>query len=92
MNGDWDWAGPPLDTRLLFPLERAEFLGLLRDLEAGDWQRPTVCPGWRVHDVAAHVVHDYIRKLSGLRDQHPAPGLRPAACGLRKACPASCTG
>jgi hypothetical protein len=49
--GEWDWAGPPLDTRPLLPLERAEFLGLLSDLETGDWQRPTVCPGWRVHDV-----------------------------------------
>ena len=45
--GKWDWAGPPLDTRPLFPLERAEFLGLLSDLETGDWQRPTVCPGWQ---------------------------------------------
>ena len=78
MNGDWDWAGPPLDTQPLFPLERAEFLGLLRDLEAADWQRPTACPGWRVHEVVAHVVHDYIRKLSGLRDQHTAPGPLPA--------------
>ena len=47
MNEGWDWAGPPLDTRPLFPLERAGFLGLLRGLETGDWQRPTVCPGWR---------------------------------------------
>lgn len=71
---DWSWAGPPLDTRPLFPLERDAFVALLRSLGPADWQRPTVCPGWRVHDVVAHVVHDYIRKLSGTRDQHPAPG------------------
>jgi uncharacterized protein (TIGR03083 family) len=72
---DWSWAGPPLDTRPLFPLERAEFVALLRSLGPDDWQRPTVCPGWRVHDVVAHVAHDYIRKLSGTRDRHPGPGL-----------------
>jgi uncharacterized protein (TIGR03083 family) len=74
---DWRWAGPPLDTRPLFPLEREEFVALLRDLAASDWQRPTVCPGWSVHDVVAHVVHDYIRKLSRTRDRQAGPGPGP---------------
>jgi uncharacterized protein (TIGR03083 family) len=71
---DWSWAGPSLDVRPLFPRERAEMLTLLSGLDASDWKRPTVCPGWSVHDVVAHVVHDYIRKLSGKRDRFPAPG------------------
>jgi uncharacterized protein (TIGR03083 family) len=71
---DWNWAGPPLDTRPLFPLDRAEFVALLRGLDADDWQRPTVCPGWRVRDIVAHVVHDHIRRLSRTRDEHVAPG------------------
>jgi uncharacterized protein (TIGR03083 family) len=71
---DWSWAGPSPDVRPLFPRERAELLALLPELGASDWQRPTVCPGWSVHDVVAHVVHDYIRKLSGKRDRFPAPG------------------
>jgi uncharacterized protein (TIGR03083 family) len=70
---DWSWAGPPIDTRPLFPLERAEFVALLRGLEADDWQRPTVCPGWNVHDIVAHVVHDHIRRLSRTRDEYAAP-------------------
>jgi uncharacterized protein (TIGR03083 family) len=74
---DWSWAGPPLDVRPLFPADRAEFEALLRDLSPGDWQRPTVCPGWRVHDVVAHVVHDQLRKLSGTRDRHAGPGPQP---------------
>ena len=74
---DWRWAGPPLDTRPLFPLERGEFVALLRNLEASDWQRPTVCPGWSVRDVVAHVVHDYIRKLSRARDRQAGPGPWP---------------
>jgi uncharacterized protein (TIGR03083 family) len=61
----------------LFPRERAAFTGLLRDLDPADWQRPTVCPGWRVHDVVAHVAHDYIRKLSGTRDDYGRSGPRP---------------
>jgi uncharacterized protein (TIGR03083 family) len=71
---DWSWVGPPLDVRPLFARERAELLALLRELYESDGQRPTVCPGWRVHDVVAHVAHDYIRKLSGRRDRFPAPG------------------
>jgi uncharacterized protein (TIGR03083 family) len=74
---DWSWAGPAIDARPLLPLERAEMVALLQCLDAADWQRPTVCPGWRVHDVVAHVVHDYIRKLSGKRDGHATPGPLP---------------
>lgn len=74
---DWSWVGPPLDTRPRFPAERAAFVGLLRGLDPGGWQRPTVCPGWRVHDMVAHVVHDYLRKLSRTRDGHTGPEPRP---------------
>ncbi|MDR2985783.1 MAG: maleylpyruvate isomerase family mycothiol-dependent enzyme [Nocardiopsaceae bacterium] len=74
---DWSWAGQPIDARSRFPLERAELIGLLASLEADDWRRATVCPGWSVHDIVAHVVHDYMRKLSGKRDGHAAPGPRP---------------
>jgi uncharacterized protein (TIGR03083 family) len=74
---DWSWAGPPLDARPLFQLDRAAFVDLLEDLTAEEWQRPTVCPGWRVHDVIAHVVHDHLRKLSRSRDEQAAPGPGP---------------
>ncbi|NGO42706.1 maleylpyruvate isomerase family mycothiol-dependent enzyme [Streptomyces ureilyticus] len=60
--------GPAIDTRPLFVRERRALLGLLGSLEAGDWGRPTVCPGWDVHDVVGHVLNDYMRRLSGLRD------------------------
>ncbi|MGW3350054.1 maleylpyruvate isomerase family mycothiol-dependent enzyme [Nonomuraea rubra] len=60
--------GPLVDVRPLFPLERQALLGLLRGLEPADWARATVCPGWDVHDVVAHVLNDYMRRLSGARD------------------------
>jgi uncharacterized protein (TIGR03083 family) len=71
---DWSWAGQPIDARSQFPLERAELIGLLTSLDADDWRRATVCPGWTVHDIVAHVVHDYMSKLSGKRDEYASPG------------------
>jgi uncharacterized protein (TIGR03083 family) len=74
---DWSWAGPPIDARPRFPLERAGLIALLDGLPPEDWQRPTVCPGWSVHDIVAHVVHDYLRKLARSRDAHESAGPRP---------------
>ena len=36
--------------------QRAALLGLLPDLSADDWNRPTACRGWSIHDVVAHLV------------------------------------
>jgi uncharacterized protein (TIGR03083 family) len=74
---DWSWAGPPIDARAQFAAERAALISLLGSLDAADWRRATVCPGWTVHDIVAHVVHDYLRKLARTRDGHAAPGPRP---------------
>lgn len=63
--------GPPLDTRPLFPRERAALLELLGSLGPDDWARPTVCPGWAVRDLVGHLLNDYTRRLSGSRDGHP---------------------
>ena len=52
-------------------------LALLGELTAGDWGRPTACPGWTVKDVTAHVLHDDLRRLASMRDGHRGP--RPAA-------------
>ncbi len=66
--------GPPIDVRPLFPVERGEMLALLRSLDGAAWRQTTVCPGWTVHDVTAHLVHDHLRRLSGMRDRHATPG------------------
>jgi uncharacterized protein (TIGR03083 family) len=60
--------GPALDVRPLFPRERQAMLDLLGALGPAEWAMPTVCPGWDVHDVVAHVLNDYMRRLSGSRD------------------------
>ncbi|WP_199537424.1 maleylpyruvate isomerase N-terminal domain-containing protein [Spongiactinospora gelatinilytica] len=60
--------GAAIDVRPLFPRERQAMVGLLRTLSPADWAKPTVCPGWDVHDIAGHVANDYLRRLSGSRD------------------------
>jgi len=36
--------------------ERAALAALLSELTEEEWRHPTLCPGWTVHDVAAHVI------------------------------------
>jgi uncharacterized protein (TIGR03083 family) len=49
---------------------------LLRGLDDGEWDRPTVCPGWSVKDIAAHVLGDHAGRLSMLRDGHQTLAAR----------------
>ncbi|MFI0483848.1 maleylpyruvate isomerase family mycothiol-dependent enzyme [Actinomadura sp. 9N215] len=71
------WLGPPIDVRSLFAEQQAHFVELLRGLGDDEWTRPTVCPGWDVRDIAAHVLGDHVGRLSMLRDGFVA--LRPRA-------------
>jgi uncharacterized protein (TIGR03083 family) len=68
--------GPPVDLRDRFGPAREAFVALLRSLTPGDWSRPTVCPGWDVTAVVAHVVGDDLARLARGRDG--APARRPA--------------
>lgn len=54
----------------LFPEVLNELLKLLTGLSAEDWQKPTVCPGWSVKDVALHLLGVEIGNLSLRRDSH----------------------
>ncbi|PWU01353.1 MAG: hypothetical protein C5B51_22835 [Terriglobia bacterium] len=45
-----------------------KLIELLTSLEPGDWNIPTIAPGWRVRDVAAHLLDTALRKLSLARD------------------------
>ena len=36
--------------------ERADLLALLTDFEPHQWDAPTLCAGWRVRDVVAHMI------------------------------------
>ncbi|WIX81421.1 maleylpyruvate isomerase family mycothiol-dependent enzyme [Amycolatopsis carbonis] len=60
--------GPPIDVLPLFAREEQALVSVLTDLDAGQWAAPTACPGWTVHDVAAHILGDKLGRLSRDRD------------------------
>jgi uncharacterized protein (TIGR03083 family) len=68
--------GPPIDVRPLFAPQQTAFTSLLRGFGLAQWAQPTVCPGWDVKDIAAHVLGDHIGRLSRHRDGHPPPRPR----------------
>ena len=69
----------PIDTLHLFPGLRAALLELLRDLSPSEWDAATVCAGWSVKDVAAHLLGDDLGRLSWGRDGFVSPSF---AAGL----------
>ena len=60
----------PVLVTHLFPEERAALLDVLRSLDREQWERPTVCQGWSVGDVARHLVADDLGRLAWQRDGH----------------------
>ncbi len=60
----------PIMVVALFPEILAELVKLLSNLSAEEWQKPTVCPGWSVKDVALHLLGDEVGNLSRRRDGH----------------------
>lgn len=48
-------------------------LHLLRDLDAEDWSLPTVHPNRDVKDIAAHLLHGSLRRVTALRDGYRPP-------------------
>ena len=69
---------PCLTSHLFRPLLK-ELLITLRGLSEEEWQRPTVAPGWRVRDVAAHLLDGDLRKIAVYRDAHVLPVDGPIA-------------
>jgi uncharacterized protein (TIGR03083 family) len=63
-----------MDVRPLLPGERARLLGLLDSLKSSDWARPTMCPGWNVHDVALHLLGNDIGRLGRLASPEARSG------------------
>ncbi|MGW7080648.1 maleylpyruvate isomerase family mycothiol-dependent enzyme [Streptomyces sp. NPDC054866] len=44
-----------MDIRTAVAAERHDLAALLDDLSPAQWEAPTLCAGWRVRDVAAHM-------------------------------------
>jgi len=45
-----------MDARSLASAERADLAGFCRTLDSAEWERPSLCEGWRVRDVVAHLL------------------------------------
>lgn len=58
-------------------------MALLRSLDASAFRAPTVCPGWEVRDVAAHLLDSALRRLAIGRDGHSLPAPESPIAGYR---------
>src|SRR4051812_47623718 len=70
-------AGGPMDREQgwsVIEQSRLQLADLLDSVPAADWDKPSLCDGWRIRDVAAHVL---------LAPQHP--GLRGMLAGAIRA-------
>lgn len=67
---DGDHLGSPVSVAPVLREEREALVDLLTELDAEAWHAPTPCPAWSVHQLAIHVVHDDLRRLSADRDGH----------------------
>lgn len=69
MRADLPSPGPLLVAHLLAPLDK-QLVDLLASLPDADWEAPTIVPGWRVRDIAAHLIDTALRTLVICRDGH----------------------
>lgn len=72
----------PVETVELFPGLSEELIELLKHLSPGDWARETVCTGWSVRDVVAHLLGGSLGRLAYGRDRQ---GMDWQAGGARQA-------
>lgn len=54
------------DLRRLHDEEDADFVAYLGTLDDADWDRPSLCAGWRVRDVVGHILDGNELRLSTL--------------------------
>ena len=69
--------GAPVDARPLMRTVRGRLDDLVASFDESDWRRATVCPGWDVADLVAHVVGDDLGRLSRTHDGAAGPPWRP---------------
>ena len=51
-----------------------DLLDVLESLSPSEWEQPTVHPQRDVKDLAAHLLHGSLRRVTGLRDLYPRSG------------------
>jgi uncharacterized protein (TIGR03083 family) len=48
--------------------QRIELAGLLESLDVEQWTAPSLCDGWRVRDVAAHLTHSHMNPVRAIAE------------------------
>ena len=64
---------PVVDTRSFFRPVSSALVAILRGLQPGDWERPTLAGTWTVRDITAHLVDVTFRRVSFQRDRLVPP-------------------
>ena len=54
------------DYRRMHDEENADFSAFLHSLPEAEWERPSLCDGWRVRDVVGHILYGNEMRLSTL--------------------------
>ena len=55
-----------VDHRALHDAENADLSAYLHSLSGDDWERPSLCAGWRVRDVVGHILDGNELRLTAL--------------------------
>jgi len=71
------------DTRALAREERAEFATFLATLSPEQWEASTLCAGWRVRDVVAHVIGHDVQGMTGFTRTLARSGFSPDRANQR---------
>ncbi|CAA9280105.1 MAG: hypothetical protein AVDCRST_MAG54-3534 [uncultured Actinomycetospora sp.] len=71
------------DTREMARAERAELAALLDSLTPEQWEAPTLCAGWAVRDLAAHVVGYDLKGMTGFARTLVRAGMSPDRANRR---------
>lgn len=64
----------------------------LRTLTEDDWEQPSLCEGWRVRDVVAHLLYDDVPAAFVPRDRGALPPGRGPVQRVRRLVPRVCLG
>lgn len=60
------WRNCVADLRRMHDEENADFSAYLHSLPEEDWEKPSLCEGWRVRDVVGHILDGNELRLSSL--------------------------
>lgn len=66
-----------MDLMVMAAAERAEMADFLESLSPEQWETPSLCAGWRVRDVAAHVISYEERSRAEVIGMLARAGFRP---------------